>query len=70
MGVVDQTHCYDHGQELFQLSSVVNFFVPAMYSRVRREGCCVNILLSIGVSLLNNMIQHVIGDQKLEKIKW
>ena len=67
MGVVDQTHCDNHGQELFELILVVNFFVPAVYARVRRESCCVNILLSIDVSLLNNMIQHGIVDQKLEK---
>ena len=62
MGVVDQTHCDDHGQELFELISVVNFFVPAVYAR---ESSFVNILLSIDVCLLNNMIQHGIIYQKL-----
>ena len=59
MGVVDETHGYDHGQELFELSSVVDFFVPAVYTSVEGVVLC---QYSIDVSLLNNMIQHLIGN--------
>ena len=55
LGVVDQTHRDNHGQEL----------VP--WTRVWREGCCVYVLLSMGVSLLKNVIQHRISDWRLEK---
>ena len=38
MGVIDQTHDDDDGQKVLEFSSVVDFFIPAMYARVWREG--------------------------------
>ena len=62
MGVIDQTHGDDHGQSLLELSSVVDFFIPAVYTKVWREGSCVNVLFSTDVGLLNNVVQHVVSE--------
>ena len=69
VGVVDQTHGDDHGQELLQLSPVVDLLAPAVHTRVGWEGGRVDVLLSIDVSLLNDVVQHLVSDQELEKLK-
>ena len=70
MGVTDQTHGDDYGQDILELSSVVDFLILATYARVWRDGGCVNVLLSIDIGLFNNVVQHVVSDHQLKEIKW
>ena len=47
MGVIDQTHGDDHGQEL-KLSSVVDFLIQGHVCK-SVEGSCISVLLSMDV---------------------
>ena len=61
MGVVDQTHDDNHGQQLLELSFVVDLFIPDVYVSV--QGGVVSMYQTLVCSMWSS-------NHQLEEIEW